>query len=278
MKEERMSNALLREFLLGRVDEAERDRIETQFLTDAQTRDRVLAVEEDLIEEYLEDSLTTSDRASFVSHYLQTPDQRRKLRITKSLKELATRKTVPQTVAANGSSWARIRGWLRSRPLLVPIAAMIIIAVVIVAVLVNRRPGSFEQAAIDAELARLNTPASLRESQSQMRSVDLSPVAVRDIKPQTEVKLNAGVKIVELRLPWIQKERYSRFHAEVHRVGESHGITIPELPPDPDNPSLVRLRLPAQILRPGDYQVQLAGINPDGILSPSEEYTLRVTN
>jgi len=214
-----------------------------------------------------------------VSFYLQTADQRRKLRITKAIKDSATKAALPQTVARNAWSWARIRGWLRSRPLLVPIAAIIIIAVVIVAVWVNRQQRVGGQSVIEQELAQLNTPASLREVPAQMVSVDLSPVAVRDVKPQVDVKLRGGAtRIVEIHLPWIQKERYSKFQAEIRRVGESEGLTIHNLRAENAGQFAVRLRLPARILRPGDYQIQLAGIGADGAVNPSEEYTFRVVN
>ena len=58
MKEESITDALLREFLLGKINDEERERIEDLFLTDSQTKERVLALEQDLIEDYLENSLT----------------------------------------------------------------------------------------------------------------------------------------------------------------------------------------------------------------------------
>ena len=44
MKEERITDALLREFLLGNVADEEQERIENLFLTDPHTRERVLAL------------------------------------------------------------------------------------------------------------------------------------------------------------------------------------------------------------------------------------------
>src|SRR5690349_311562 len=89
MKEERLTDALLREFLLGKTNDEERERIESLFLSDSQTRERVLALEQDLIEDYLEDNLTQEDKERFLSRFAQTEDQRRTLRITKSIKDWA---------------------------------------------------------------------------------------------------------------------------------------------------------------------------------------------
>src|SRR5215204_4233426 len=94
MKEEILTDDLLREFLLGKVDEEERERIEGMFLTDSQACARVLAAEQDLIEDYLEDSLTATDKDIFLSRYAYTTAAQRKLRINKSIKDWALRESV----------------------------------------------------------------------------------------------------------------------------------------------------------------------------------------
>lgn len=76
MKEESMTDALVREFLLGKLADEERERIESLYLTDPQTRERVLTLEEELIEEYLEGSLTKADNERFLARYAQTGEQR----------------------------------------------------------------------------------------------------------------------------------------------------------------------------------------------------------
>ena len=94
MKDEGLTDALLREFLLGKVNEEERERIEGLFLTDSQARERVLTAEQDLIEDYLEDGLTGEDKDLFLERYGQTPAQQRQLRINKSIKVWALRESI----------------------------------------------------------------------------------------------------------------------------------------------------------------------------------------
>jgi hypothetical protein len=90
MKDETgITEALLRQYLLGNVDDEERQRIESLFLTDSIIRERLLAIEQDLIEGYLDDSLTSADKQRFLLHYGQTAKQQRELRITKSIKDWA---------------------------------------------------------------------------------------------------------------------------------------------------------------------------------------------
>ena len=64
MNEEILTDALLREFLLGKVDDEEVARIESLFLTDSEARERVLVIEQELIEDYLENSLTAKTESS----------------------------------------------------------------------------------------------------------------------------------------------------------------------------------------------------------------------
>src|SRR5215212_10197786 len=89
MKQEIFTDTLLRQYLLGKVDDEERQRIEKLFITDSQARDRILSAEQELIEDYLEDSLTTEDKEIFLAQYARTPEQQRKLRINKSIKDWA---------------------------------------------------------------------------------------------------------------------------------------------------------------------------------------------
>src|SRR5215510_14673078 len=117
MNDETVTDALLREFLLSKVNDEERQRIESLFLNDPQSRERVLGVEQDLIEDYLEGALSSDDKERFISRYAQTPEQRRKLRITKSIKDWAmTEAAAAQTAPAKISYWSRLRERLRSKP------------------------------------------------------------------------------------------------------------------------------------------------------------------
>lgn len=282
MKEEKVTDALLREFLLGKVDEEERERIESLLLTDSQARERVLFAEQDLIEDYLEDSLTTADRDRFLSLYAQTSEQRRRLRITKSIKRwAATQAALPQTIPGNISGWSRLRARLPLKSVLVmPIAVPAMIVIVVAAVWLNSRSEQRKRQhlAIEQELAQLNAPSGLREVPAQMVSLDLSPVTVRSVEQQTELKMRADIRIVELRLPWVQKERYSTYQAEARRVGDGESFMIRNLQAENDGRYTIPIRLPAHILSRGHYQISLSGIAIDGSASPAEEYPFAVAD
>jgi hypothetical protein len=277
MKQDILTEALLRQFLLGKVDDQERERIESLFLTDSQARERVLAAEQDLVEDYLEDSLTAADKELFLECFGQTFAQRRQLQIKKSIKVWAVRESAStQVVPEKISGWAHLQQRLRLKPaLVIPIVVTAMVVIVVVASWLSSRR---EQQAIEQELAHLNTPASLREVLPNMSPVDFSPVAVRSDAKETELKKTTAVQTFELRLPWTSENRYSSYRAEILRVDNAERFTIPPLlQAETDRASTIRLRLPARLLHRGHYKLRLSGINPDGSVGSTQEYVFAVS-
>lgn len=270
MKDERISDALLRQFLLGTTQDEERRRIEDLFLTDSDLRERVLGVEQDLIEDYLENSLTTADKERFLKLYAQTPEQQQKLRITKSIKDWAVSEAVKTEAVSSPVMPSRKKRLWWQPTIAVPVALAIVIAIVFAVVWVNHRNEAQKHLAIEHELARLNSPESLREvPPPQMITRDLKPVAVRSV--EAAVRIDPGVD-VELRLPWIQRERYSAYRARVLSLGDGSSYAIPNLHAPSDGEHVIRLRLPAHILKRGNYRIELSGIAADGTTGITEEY------
>ena len=257
-----IDDASLREFLLGKVSDEDRGRVEDLFLTDSHAKERVLGVEQDLIEDYLEGMLSEEDSERFVSRYAQTEEQRRRLRITKSIKDWAIAESA-STVPAKGSGF---RAWFGFRPVFViPIAATALIVIVVAAVWLNRRS---EHQAIEQELAQLNAASNLREGRV---SIELSPVTVRGVEPQAQLKTPDN-GVIQLRLLWLQRERYPAYQATIRRVGDSESFLVRNIQPDSDGKA-IRVILPARILTKGTYQINLSGIAADGTESAPEEYT-----
>jgi hypothetical protein len=276
MKDEFVTNALLRRFLLREVGDEECRRIERLFITDSQTRERVLIVEQELIDEYLENSLTASEREKFLSQYAQTPAQQQKLRITKSIKDWAMTETAATPIAAAPvSTWSRLRAWLRPM-FVVPVAVAIVIAMIVAVVWLNsRRQRNNQHLAIEHELAQLNTRSSLREVPPGTPVLNLSPVTVRGGAPQTELKKQTNTQFIELRLHWIQNERYRTYQAVIRRLGDEERFTIRDLEAESDG-NAIRIKLSHSFLSRGNYQIQLAGVAADGAIGLVEEYTFGV--
>jgi len=294
MKSESVSDALLRQFLLGKVNEEDCERIEELFLTDSALRERVHAVEQDLIEDYLEDSLSSADREAFVLRYAQTAEQQRKLRITRSIKDWAVasdsaRGVAGETVdsaasvaheAQSGptvarSLWSRLWEKLRLRPVFViPVAAVIILGIVFAVIWLNRR---MQHSAIEQEIARLNAPASLREAPLVQNAPLVRPGTLRDGESRGDLRPRADEAVIELHLHWTMIERFPKYQAVLTRFSDNQTFAIPELHTEGDGKT-IRLRLPTRILSRGLYRVHLSGVTADGSVSPPQDYSFTVVN
>jgi hypothetical protein len=273
MKEEIVTDALLREFLLGKVNDRERERIENLFLTDSQTRERVLAAEQELIEDYLDETLSEGEKDRFLSLYAQTDEQQRALRINKSIIDWVVRESrATPGSRAKVSVWSRFRTRLRLKPLFVPALAIILVGIVLVVVWLNGQMEQRKHSAVEEELAQLNSPTSLREVPLQMTSLDLRPGAIRGVEPAIQLDPRTGINIVELRLLWIRNEHYPTYQVEVRRVGDKEPFTLPNLQPE-NNGTLIRIRLGVNLLKRGQYQVKVRGLAEDSSPGLTEEYS-----
>ena len=270
MNEEPVSDALLRQFLLGQVDDQERQRLESMFVTGTLSNERVMAAEQHLLDDFLEDSLTPEDKERFLAQYGGTPAAQRKLRIAKSIQDwAATSAEVTAVGAAAGSRWSRLLGRVRLKPVfVVPIAALALIAIIFAVVAVRTK---WEHRAMQQELVRLNAPMSREVSTP---AVILTPGALRSTDSEKEVIPPTNVESVELRLLWTQKERFPSYQATIRRVDEDEQFTIPNLQLDSGNG--ISLRLSARYLTRGLYQIEVSGVADNGTIGPAEEYTFVV--
>jgi hypothetical protein len=277
MNEEPVSDALLRQLLLGQVDDQERQRLESMFVTGALSRERVIAAEQHLLDDFLDDSLTPADRERFLAQYGETPAEQRKLRIAKSIQDwAASGAAVTAAGAAAGSRWSRLRARFRLQPVfMIPIAAVIVLAIVFAVIALRSR---WEQRnrylAMEQELARLNTPSMFRDVPSTMPPLTLRPGAVRSAEAETELTPPANAQFVELHLLWTQKERYPSYHATIRKIDEEQRYTVRDL--QLDNSNTIQFRVPAHYLTRGLYQIEVNGIGADGTTGPAEEYQFQV--
>ena len=280
MKKEAVTDALLRQFLLGRLEDEERQRqrIESLFITDSHTKERVLAAEQELIDDYLEDRLSTADREAFLLLYGDTVAQRRKLRIAKSIQDWVARQpnTTPVDRGPEISVWDRLRARLKPSFVL-PIAITTAVAIVIAVVWVNSRNERHRQyLAVQQEVTRLNTPSSLHEVPSQIL-LTLKPGSGRSLDPQPELKIHPDSSVAELRLLLMQKEDYPTYEAVVRGPRDDQSYIIPNLTAAREDGKFIRVRLPAQLLTRGTHHIELSGVTADGAKSPPEVYSLTVS-
>lgn len=288
MREESDNDKVIRRLLLGSSDEEERSGVEERFMIDPEYRERALMVEEDLIEDYLDGSLSESERERFRTHFLSTPQQQRKVRVARSLRSVAavegtahsppSEEEDPQPVPWPRRLVAALR--LQSPAVYAPLAAALVIALIfgfwwLFEFRQTQQLRAQEEARrleVERLLARFNDPSgvALPEPGAPVFSMALPPVNVRGetkrLPPQAESV------VVELRL-LLTADQHKSYRATLQRVGGVNQYSVPDLRAV-DTPAgrAVPFRIPARLLTPGTYRLTLSGVNAEGRPEGADEY------
>jgi hypothetical protein len=108
-------DAMLRQLLLGQLPEVDREGLEARFFEDDDCFERMLAVEESLIEAYARGDLKGRERTSFEQHYLTTPTGRQRIALARATTGLGGG-SVKRASESGLIAWpAAVFGWLGAR-------------------------------------------------------------------------------------------------------------------------------------------------------------------
>ncbi|HEY6806879.1 MAG TPA: hypothetical protein VI306_25105 [Pyrinomonadaceae bacterium] len=270
MKEQILTNEAIREFLLGRVSEEERHRIELIFLTDPALKERILVAEQQLVDDYLDGSLSDNDRKNFLLQYSQTTAQKEELGIAQFTQELLAKRAAEsrELVVPARSFWRR----LATPRFLVPIAVAAVLVIVLGVFWLKWQTTKQQHLAIEQEMAQLNTPESIKQTTPRV-VLELAPITSRSIGPQSELVRRPDLGVVELKLRLIQTEA-TRYNAKLERVDDSESLSVNSL--QINNNHTIQLRVPARVLVKGLYKLTLTGMTADGTTSSVQEYQFTV--
>ncbi len=108
MKAEALKNRIINH-LLGALPEVEQTALEQELLADRAKFDEAWAVENDLVDRYVRDELSTTEHTRFERHYLASPLHRERVAIAQTL--LAEIDEPPEAIPAQVSWWQR---WLEA--------------------------------------------------------------------------------------------------------------------------------------------------------------------
>jgi hypothetical protein len=84
MKQRADSEKLMIRYLLGDVPEDEQIRVEERFFTDDEYFEQLLALEDDLIDDYVNGELTDRERKQFEGYFLASPTRRQRVEFAKT--------------------------------------------------------------------------------------------------------------------------------------------------------------------------------------------------
>jgi len=139
------TETVIREYLLGRLDVDSElvERMDEQMLSDAEFSESIGVVEDEIIEEYLEGTLSPADKLSVQKHFLRSPERQRKLQIARSLsRHLAAASAHPTGMPAAADGQPQIFVFFRSWPAFrtyAEIGALVLLVVSLFSVVQLRR-------------------------------------------------------------------------------------------------------------------------------------------
>jgi hypothetical protein len=106
---------------LGQLSDVENDRLEEEIAVDPELFEEAQFVENELVDDYLRDDLSTSDRDAFLESYLRTDRRREKLAAAESIWRVANEQEVIGLAGPNEPPviWRLLRNWLAAAVLAV---------------------------------------------------------------------------------------------------------------------------------------------------------------
>jgi hypothetical protein len=281
MKNSELNKKLIRQYLLGKLGEEQRQAIEERLITDREYMEETLIVESELFDDYVNDDLSEGDQKKFDKHLLSTPMQMQKLEFAKALvtytgvEAAANSPPIPEKVHQSGK-----RQKLTSKKLVLyfSLAAVILIALAASFIVYKVRTQPDQRTPLELEVAEINSEEHQRAEDISKTLIvgPLKPWLVRESGEMKKITILSTTEIVQLRLN-VMANGYQSYQV-VLQTGEGQEIfTLGNLKPRViENEAVVLLNVPARILTRGDYQLDLNGLNTNGRLERAMRYTFRV--
>jgi hypothetical protein len=210
--------AVIREYLLGRLDNNAElvEAIDEQVLTNPRFSETIEVIEDEIIEEYLERSLSAGDARAVEEHFLRPPERQRMLRSARLLKHQLSR----ASVSSEGVTSSRVRKFPAYRTLAELAAAVLVIVSSVslinlrgeLQVVVRESGQRLDQERQRAEALRHQLDAALGLAHPATAMLSLLEPGIRRGDAQLpELTVGTGTRTihVEIALPSATPELYS---------------------------------------------------------------------
>src|SRR5687768_5715302 len=131
---------IIRDYLLGKLDEHDQQKIEERLMVEDELFEEFEVSKSELVEEYVAGELPQKDHEWFKTHFLASPEGRQTHAFTMAMDRLQGPAPAPVPVVQRQSWWERVRSLLSSRTWTVGLATSA--ATVLILAFVITRSGS----------------------------------------------------------------------------------------------------------------------------------------
>jgi hypothetical protein len=273
-----------RRYLLGELSEAEQSALEATYFNDPQIFDVVAAEENALVDDYVRGRLAPDTRHRFETSYLSRPERRARVEFAEAL--LVRADAPGASSSGDRSEAGRIgwlTAWLSPRPALA--AASVAAAIVVGIVFWNSRqgPGPVSQQA-QTPGASPSTPPPTPPGPPVSPAPAVVTLALNvgagqrssGLGSPTLLDVPADTDLVRLALT-LRERDYGRYRVLVRAIGAEEVLRRDDLKPnlEPSGPAFT-IDVPAATLASGDYMLTLQGATGTGEFDDLSQSLFRV--
>ena len=261
-----VSDQEIRVYLLGGLPPERQKELAAQIHHDAELQEELLAVEEELFDQYLAGNLTDTEQQYFMTHFLSSESGRKKLRFATLFRNYSDGQLRPESfiddrvpapiTPINGPTpWFASLHRAPAYALSLTVVAGLL-ATLVVWVYVRRPPAMHTIAA--------KTPLTLTAGSTR------SGGNIKELRlPAQNVEIKVELEVA--------KHDFKKYKTQLFRENEPLA-SQEELPIVPRNTHyVVPVTFTGSLLTPGDYQLKLSGVADSGQQEYIDSYAFRVT-
>jgi hypothetical protein len=265
----------MRNYLLGSLEAERRATLEESILCDPGVYEELLVLEEELIDQYITNNLSPSERQRFETNFLVTAERQNKLRFGRLLRRYLDSSQpvyvppddIPVTTVRHDEIHApatKFFSFAAGKSATLAVSTAVVVSFIILALVcwcITRKP---EQHTVQDDSSRYVrvalTPGSMRSEGGLTTHV---PVQPKDVNIRLELQ--------------VTNPNYRNYKSELFRESRIL-LTAEKLKAETtaEQQQVVPLTVAADVLSPGDYKVTLSGVvdlGPDEFI---DNYSFRV--
>jgi len=236
--------AQIRQYLLGKLSEAEQEKIEERLMVEDELFDEFEASKDELVEEYCAGDLEHGDRDWFENHYLASAEGRQRQAFALTMNYYMRRHAsdpapLPVTPAPPPSFFERFATFLRTQPWAVATATAVVVVVAVAFISLRNSQGQIIEATLDNAVVK--------------RGGDEAPPP-----PNIQLPSNTSRLKVHLHLPKTAQAGTTYSAVLDNRVNRNSVDIV-----DSDAESITVSIAPKQVPR-GWYTLELTATSPNG--------------
>ena len=253
----------MRNYLLGNLEVDRRAALEERILCDPGVYEELLISEEELIDQYLGNNLSPSERQQFETHFLITAERERNVRFSRLLRRYLDSQPAPVSTIETPVA-------VRQNEIPAPAKNFLPFAA-----------GTFRRnAALAASAALVFGVAVIllfaQKDSAPFVSVPLSPGTLRSDNVATQrVKVPPRGQRVRLEMQ-VSNSNFHKYKSELFRENNSLQSADELKAEKKGEQHIVPWTIPGEVLSPGDYQVRLKGVLDSSHDEFIDNYSFRV--